>query len=366
MEMTYLKQVLTSSTRCGDGQFTKRCQEFLIKKTLSQHCLLTTSCTDALEMAAILLRIQPGDEVVVPSFTFVSTANAFALHGAKIIFADVRRDTLNIDETLLEKLITNKTVAIVVVHYAGIGCNMDEIMEIANRRGIVTIEDNAHGLFGFYKGRPLGSIGHLATQSFHETKNVSCGEGGALLINADEFAERAEIIREKGTNRSQFFRGQIDKYSWVDTGSSFLPSDILAAILLSQLENAHITQEVRRNAIERYGAELKEWANRFGVTVPAISANVISAWHMFYLITPTLQFRTRFIDYLKAVGISATFHYLPLNTSICGIKHGGRTGQCPVSESQSDLVVRLPLFNSILDNEITYVIEAIKGFTGEV
>lgn len=361
-EARYLAEVLSSSTRCGDGKFTRSCHSYLERLTGCGKALLTTSCTDALEMSAILLRIGPGDEVIVPSFTFVSTANAFALHGAKIIFCDIRSDTLNIDERQLSGLITSKTKAVVVVHYAGVACEMDEILSICSGHGVPVIEDNAHGLFGSYRGRMLGSFGALATQSFHETKNVSCGEGGALLINDPHLAERAEIIREKGTNRSLFFRGQVDKYSWVDIGSSYLMSDILAAILLGQFDNAETSQEARRKRVLFYGDLLQVWASRNDVIIPVIPVDRVPAWHMFYMITPDLKFRSELISYLKSHSITAVFHYLPLNVSVMGMRHGGFHGQCPVTENISDRLIRLPLFNQMTDDEQNHVVQVLTSF----
>jgi dTDP-4-amino-4,6-dideoxygalactose transaminase len=314
-------------------------------------------------MAALLLDLRPGDEVIVPSFTFVSTINAFVLRGAVPVFADVRPDTLNFDEERLEALITPRTRAIVVVHYAGIGCEMDRILEIARRHGdIPVVEDNAHGLFGKYRGQYLGTIGALATQSFHETKNFTCGEGGALLINARRYVERAEIIREKGTNRSRFFRGQVDKYTWVDVGSSYLPSDILAAYLFAQLEARDQIQAKRKQIWDTYHAELRDWAQRNGVQQPTVPDHCEQAYHLYYLLLPTLEDRQAFIAHLKAQGILSVFHYVPLHLSDMGRRFGGYEGLCPVTEDVSDRLVRLPFYNDLTDEDQARVIDAIAQF----
>lgn len=313
-------------------------------------------------MTGLLLNLQSGDEVIVPSFTFPSTANAFALRGARIVFADIRPDTLNVDQTQLESLITPKTKAIVVVHYAGIGCEMDSIMTVANRHNIQVIEDNAHGLFGKYRGKYLGTFGCLATQSFHETKNFSCGEGGALLINDPKFIESAEIIREKGTNRSRFFRGEVDKYSWVDLGSSYLPSDILAALLFSQLEARDEIQGKRRRIWENYYAGLEAWAKQRGIELPLVPAHCDHAYHMFYLLLPSLKDRQALISHLRARGILAVFHYLPLHLSEYARRWGGREGDCPVTEDVSARLLRLPFFFSLTDSEQAQVIDSVCSF----
>ena len=359
----YLQEVLKQGHLAGDGSFTKKCNKRLEEVFGVSKALLTTSCTHALEMSAILLDIQPGDEVILPSFTFVSTVNAFVLRGAKPIFIDIRPDTLNMDETRLEGLITPKTKVIVPVHYAGVGCEMDSILSVARSRNIPVVEDNAHGLAGKYKGKKLGTFGCMATQSFHETKNISCGEGGALLINDPDFVERAEIIREKGTNRSRFFRGQVDKYSWVDVGSSYLPSEVLAAILFTQLENLEKIQTTRGKIWHRYNNELAAWAEENGVGMPQVPAYCEQPFHMFYLILPDLKTRTRFIETLKEKGIMCVFHYLPLNTSEMGKSLGAKAGDCPVTEDISDRLVRLPLFYNMTDDEQTKVIESVLEFT---
>jgi dTDP-4-amino-4,6-dideoxygalactose transaminase len=346
----------------GDGQFTRRCHKLLEETVGTPKALLTTSCTHALEMAALLLDLKPGDEVIVPSFTFVSTVNAFVLRGARPVFADVRPDTLNLDERLLERHITPRTRAIFVVHYAGVGCEMDAIQEIADRHGVPVIEDNAHGLFGRYRGRNLGTFGCLATQSFHETKNFSCGEGGALLINDMSYAERAEILREKGTNRSLFYRGMVDKYTWVDVGSSFLPSEILAAVLYSQLEVRDLIQARRRRIWERYRAELAGWAAENGVGLPFIPDHCEHPYHIFYLLMPSLEIRQEFIAHLRQREILAVFHYVPLHLSAMGQQFGGRAGDCPVTEDVSDRLVRLPLFSDLSELHQEVVIENVRSF----
>ncbi len=361
-EYEYIRQAMASGQVAGDRTFSRRCQAVLEETLGARRALVTTSCTHALEMAALLLDIQPGDEVIVPSFTFVSTANAFALRGARLVFCDVRPDTLNLDEARLPALITPRTRAVVPVHYAGVGCEMDEIGAIAQRHGLAVVEDNAHGLFGKYRGRWLGTFGAFATQSFHETKNITCGEGGALLINDPRHAERAEIIREKGTNRARFFRGEVDKYSWVDIGSSYVMSDVLAAFLFGQLEKWREIQARRRALWERYDTRLAPWSARLGVSRPHVPAHCEQAWHMYYLLLPDLAMRTALIAHLKARGIMAVFHYLPLHLSEYGQRWGGRPGDCPVTESVSDRLLRLPLFYSLTDDQQARVIDSIMEF----
>jgi dTDP-4-amino-4,6-dideoxygalactose transaminase len=361
-ELYYISQIIQNGNSAGDGVFTKKSRQLLEESLGVPKVLLTTSCTDALEMSAILLNIQPGDEVIVPSFTFVSTVNAFVLRGAKPVFADVRPDTLNLDETKLESLITSKTRAIVPVHYAGVGCEMDDICAIAESHGISIVEDNAHGLFGKYKGRYLGTFGSLATQSFHETKNFTCGEGGALIINDPQLVERAEIIREKGTNRSRFYRGQVDKYTWVDIGSSYLPSDILAAYLYAQLESRFEIQEKRCNIWQFYYEQLGGWSEEKGVQLPQVPVYCDQAYHMFYLLLPSLSSRQAFIEHLKSHGILSVFHYLPLHLSDMGQNFGGQVGDCPVTEDISDRLVRLPFYHSLSQEDQMKVVAAIHEF----
>jgi dTDP-4-amino-4,6-dideoxygalactose transaminase len=358
----YMREAIGNAHTCGGGPFSKNCQTFLEGQLGVVRALLTTSCTDALEMCAVLLGIGPGDEVIVPSFTFVSTANAFALHGAAPVFCDVRADTLNIDESMLERLITPKTKAIVVVHYAGVACEMDAILEIAGRHGIPVVEDNAHGLFGKYKGRYLGTFGTLATQSFHETKNFNCGEGGALLVNDRAFVDRAEIILEKGTDRSRFFRGQVDKYTWVDVGSSFLMSDMLAAYLYAQFETCREIQEIRKRIWTHYAQGLKSWACGNGVRLPLVPDHCEQSHHMFYLLLPSLENRQALIAHLNDLGVISPFHYIPLHLSAKGREYGGKPGSCPVTEHVSDRLLRLPFFNDLTETELHRVISGILSF----
>lgn len=361
-ELEYIAEAIQSGHISGDGQFTKKCHALLEQELGLKKALLTTSCTHALEMMALLLEIQPGDEVIIPDFTFVSTVNAFVLRGATPVFIDIRPDTLNLDETRLEALITPKTRAIVPVHYAGVGCEMDAILEIADRHSVAVIEDNAHGLFGKHKGKFLGTFGKMASQSFHETKNFSCGEGGALLINEAQLVERAEIIREKGTNRARFFRGQIDKYTWVDIGSSYLPSEILAAFLYGQFEQRVRIQEHRKTLWQTYDLALRDWAAKNGITLPTIPAHTEQAYHMYYLLMPDLATRQRFIMTLREQGIYTVFHYLPLHLSDMGREFGGQPGDFPVTESASDRLVRLPFHNALTGSEQEQVIETILDF----
>jgi dTDP-4-amino-4,6-dideoxygalactose transaminase len=361
-ELTYIADAILKGHSAGDGSYTKRCHQLLEKELAAPKVLLTTSCTHALEMAALLLNIRPGDEVVVPSFTFVSTINAFVLRGAKPVFVDVRPDTLNMDEALLPAVITSRTKAILPVHYAGVGCEMDFICETARRHGVPVVEDNAHGLFGRYKGRLLGTFGALATQSFHETKNIICGEGGALVVNDPAFAERAEIIREKGTNRACFYRGQVDKYTWVDVGSSYLPSDLLAAFLLAQLEKHHSIRETRRRIWHFYEAGLRRWAQKNQVKLPTVPPHCEQSYHMFYLLLPSLRVRQNLIEHLKRKGIPAVFHYVPLHLSGMGLEFGYKPGDCPVTEDVSDRLVRLPFFNDLSAEQQNEVIEAVTQF----
>jgi len=362
-ESEYMQQALQNDHISGDGPFTKKTHSLLEQALSVPKVLLTTSCTHALEMSALLLDLKDGDEVIVPSFTFVSSINAFVLRGAKPVFADVRPDTLNVDETRLEALITPKTRAIVVVHYAGVACEMDTIMEIANRHNIPVIEDNAHGLFGKYKGKYLGTFGVMATQSFHETKNFTSGEGGALLINDPKYIEDAEILREKGTNRSRFFRGQVDKYTWVNVGSSYLPSDMLAAFLLAQLEEREQIQSRRQKIWETYYKELSAWAEENHVQMPFVPAHCEQTYHMFYILLPNLEKRQEAIAHLKAQGIQAVFHYLPLHLSPMGEKYGGKPGDCEVTEHVSDQLLRLPFYTSMTEDEQMQVIQVLREFS---
>lgn len=357
-----MQQAIENAHISGDGPFTKKCHALLEEQLGVPKVLLTTSCTHALEMSAILLDIQPGDEVIIPDFTFVSTVNAFVLRGATPRFIDVRPDTLNMDEAKLDALITPHTRAIVPVHYAGIGCEMDSIMEIARTHNIAVVEDNAHGLFGKYREKYLGTFGSMASQSFHETKNFTSGEGGALLINDRELIERGEIIREKGTNRSRFFRGQVDKYTWVDIGSSYLLSDLLAAFLFAQLEQREKIQQHRRQVWEMYHAGLQDWASAHEVQLPQIPEHCEQAYHMFYMLLPSLDLRQKFIAYLRERGIYSVFHYLPLHLSDMGQKFDGKVGDCPVTERVSEQLIRLPFHNALTSSEQEIVIESITEF----
>ena len=361
-ELEYVAEVVHGRHLAGDGPFTRRCRELLERRFEVPAVLMTSSCTHALEMSALLLDIRAGDEVIVPSFTFVSTVNAFVLRGARPVFIDSRADTLNLDETQLERLITPRTKAIVPVHYAGMACDMDAIMEIAGARGIAVVEDNAHGLCGRYRGRWLGTFGALSTASFHDTKNFSCGEGGALFVNDAAFSDRAEIIREKGTDRSRFFRGQVDKYTWVDVGSSYLPSDLQAAFLLGQLESDSKIQARRRRIWETYHRELVHWAELRGVDLPTIPADCEPSWHLYYLMMPSLERRQQLIAHLRQRDISAVFHYLPLHRSEMGRRFDPNPPSLPVAESAADRLLRLPMYNDMAQSEVNEVIEALHAF----
>ena len=360
-ESLYISEAVELGHISGDGEFTRRCHELLERELAVPRVLLTTSCTHALEMAAILLDVSPGDEVIVPDFTFVSTANAFVLRGATPVFVDIRPDTLNLDERLLEEKVTAKTRAIVPVHYAGVGCDMEAIGEIARRREIPVVEDNAHGLFGRRGGRFLGAWGNLATLSFHETQNFNCGEGGALIVNDLRYIERAEIVREKGTNRKRFFRGEVDKYTWVDIGSSYLPSDLLAAYLLAQLEAKATILAARKRIYDRYAQGLSDWAEHCGARLPLIPPDCESSYHMFFAVMPTPEARTLLISHLKSRDILAVFHYLPLHLSKMGRRWGGRPGQCPVTEAISERLVRLPFYTGLTETDQDRVIEAVRS-----
>lgn len=361
-EFRYMQEALAKLHISGDGAFTKKCHSWLEQKLGVRRALLTTSCTHALEMSGLLLDLAPGDEVIVPSFTFPSTVNAFVLRGAVPVFTDIRPDTCNIDENQIEDLITPKTRAIVVVHYAGVGCEMDRIMDIAAEHGLMVIEDNAHGLFGRYRGQFLGTFGALATQSFHETKNITCGEGGALLINDESLAERAEIIRQKGTNRALFFRGQVDKYSWVDVGSSYLPSELLAGFLYAQLEEADRIQEQRKAVWQRYWNAFRPFLNGFGWGLPTIPEHCEQAYHMFYLLLPSLELRQALIAHLQSRDIIAAFHYIPLHSSAAGVKYGKPGANCPVTDDISARLVRLPFFATLVEEQQYRVVESIREF----
>lgn len=362
LDARYISDALASGKLAGDGAFTRRCQSHLERMLGVPRVLLTTSCTDALEMAALLAGIKPGDEVIVPSFTFVSSVNAFVLRGATPVFADIRPDTLGLDERQLPSLITPRTKAIVVVHYAGVACDMDAINAAASTVGAMVIEDNAHGFLGAFRGQPLGTFGALATLSFHDTKNITCGEGGALLVNDPALIERAEIIREKGTDRSKFLRGEVDKYGWVDLGSSFLPSELLAAMLAAQLENSETVQHRRGHLWTRYAQALAGWAAQHGVELPAVLADRTPSFHMFNLMVPSIAFRDALFAHLRERGIQAVSHYIPLHQSPMGRQFGGFDGQCPVAERVNELIVRLPFFTNMTDAEQDEVLDALAGF----
>lgn len=361
-ELEYVAEAAKGRHLSGDGAFTKRCQQWLVRRFGVASALLTSSCTHALEMSALLLDIKPGDEVILPSFTFVSTVNAFVLRGATPVFIDSRADTLNMDERQLERLITPRTRAIVPMHYAGVACEMSAIMDIARARGIAVVEDNAHGLLGKYRGQWLGTFGAMATQSFHDTKNFACGEGGALMINDASYTERAEIIREKGTNRSRFFRGQVDKYTWVDVGSSYLMSELSAAFLLGQFESEASIQAGRRRVWETYHKQLGGWARRHDVRLPLVPEGCGPSWHLYHVMLPSLERRQQLIAHLKSRDISAVFHYLPLHLSEMGLRLNPNPPSLPVVEAAADTLLRLPLYSDMSDDEVARVIEALDDW----
>ena len=358
-ELRYVQQAIDAGHISGNGAFTRRCHAHLEEWLGARRAFLTTSCTHALEMAALLLEIAPNDEVIVPAFTFVSTANAFVVHGARPVFVDVRPDTLNLDETRVAVAITHRTRAIVPVHYAGVGCEMDALSALATGR-IAIVEDNAHGLAGAYRGRFLGTLGTFAALSFHETKNVSCGEGGALLLNDDRYVRRAEILWEKGTDRARFSRGEIDKYNWVDVGSSFLPSDLAAAFLCAQLEEREAIQRRRREGWTTYATRLGPWAAAEGVRLPVVPAHCEQAYHMFYMLMPSQDARARLLAHLGSCGILGVFHYQPLHCSPMGERFGARPGDCPVAEDVSARIVRLPFYGALTPVEQDAVCRAVE------
>ena len=361
-EWDYLEAVRASGDMAGNGEMTKRAESLVRTFLDASTVLLTTSCTSALELAALGLDLAPGDEVIVPSFTFVSTASAFSAHGATPVFADIRPDTLNIDEDRLEPLVTERTKAIVVTHYAGVSCEMDAIKTIAAHRGIPVIEDNAHGLYGRYRGAPLGAMGDFGALSFHATKNFSSGQGGALVITDDEAAERARIARENGTNRPAFDRGEVRRYTWVSQGINALPSELLAAVIVAQLEQREVVQARRRELWQRYNAELASWAAQHGAQTPTITAWCESSFHLFHLVLSDESSRSRFMSHLASRGILAVSHYVPLHDSPMGQEFGGRSGDCPVSEDCAQRVVRLPLYYELSDAEHDDVLEAVISF----
>jgi len=362
VDREYIAQAIKGSHTAGNGPFNKKVENLIALGIGCGRTLLTPSCTHALEMAALLLRLGPGDEVIVPAFTFVTSASAFMLHGGRPVFVDVRSDTLNIDPDIVATAITPRTRAICVVHYGGVGAEMELLMSLAAKHGLMIVEDNAHGLFGKYNGRHLGTFGALATQSFHETKNITCGEGGALIINDESLVERAEILREKGTDRSKFLRGQVDKYTWVDVGSSWVLSDILAAILFGQLERRDEINRVRMAIYDRYDRELADWAVTNSVRTPFVPSGCEHTAHMFHLRFERGDQRNRFIAHLAERGVNAVFHYQPLHLSTVGRQLGGKPGQCPVTEHAGDCLVRLPLFSSMTPEQQTQVIEAVESF----
>lgn len=361
-ELDYIKQAVEKKKICGDGEFTHKCNEWIEQKTGTAKALLTTSCTHATEMAAILSDIKPGDEVIMPSYTFVSTADAFVLRGAKAVFVDIRPDTMNIDENLIENAITDKTRAIVPVHYAGVGCEMDKIMEIAQKYNLIVIEDAAQGVMAEYNGKPLGTFGEFGCFSFHETKNFSMGEGGAILIRDEKDIERAEIIREKGTNRAKYFRGQIDKYTWIDAGSSYLPSEMNAAYLYAQLEEADKITEDRMKSWNMYFEGFEDLDKAGRVQRPFIPANCKHNAHMFYLKCKDLEERSALIKFLGENEILAVFHYIPLHNAPAGKQFGRFNGEDVYTTKESDRLVRLPLYYGLKEDEVGYIIDKVKEF----
>ena len=361
-EMEYMRECVENQKICGDGGYTRKCNQWFEERTKTPKCLLTTSCTHALEMAALLAGIQPGDEVILPSFTFVSTADAFVLRGAVPVFVDIRPDTMNIDENLIEAAITEKTKAIAPVHYAGVACEMDKIMEIAEKYNLKVIEDAAQGVMSTYKGRALGTIGDYGCYSFHETKNYSMGEGGAILIRDPENVEDAEIIREKGTDRSKFYRGQVDKYTWVNYGSSYLPSDMNAAYLYAQLEMADEINDARLACWNRYYANLKPLVDAGHIELPTVPEDCVHNAHMFYIKAANLSVRTELIDYLKARGVHSVFHYIPLHSAPAGLKFGRFHGEDKYTTRESERLLRLPMFYSLTLEQVDYICEQVKSF----
>ena len=361
-EPEYIMEAVKAQKICGDGQFTKKCNAWLEEKTGTKKALLTTSCTHATELAALLADVKAGDEVIMPSYTFVSTADAFVLRGAVPVFVDIRPDTMNIDEKKIEAAITDKTVGIVPVHYAGVSCEMDTIMDIAKRHNLWVIEDAAQGIMSTYKGKALGTFGEFGCFSFHETKNYSMGEGGAILIRDEKHIEDAEVLREKGTNRSKFFRGQIDKYTWVNQGSSYLPSDMNAAYLWAQLEMAEEINDARLAIWEQYKKELTPLADAGKIELPTVPEHCVHNAHMFYIKTKDLEERTRLIDYLKENGILSVFHYIPLHSAPAGIKFGRFHGEDEHTTKESERLLRLPLYYGLKEEEVLYICEKVREF----
>lgn len=361
-EEKYIIDAIRSRKICGDGQFTKNCSKWLENQLSTEKALLTTSCTDALEMAAVLSEVGPGDEVIMPSYTFVSTADAFVLRGATVVFVDIRPDTMNIDETKIEAAITDKTKVIVPVHYAGVGCEMDEIMKISNEHGLMVVEDDAQGIMSTYKGKALGTFGNYGCLSFHETKNYSMGEGGAILIRDAAAVERAEIIREKGTDRSKFLRGQVDKYTWVDCGSSYLPSELNAAYLYAQLEKADMINNDRLSSWNRYYSNLSPLAQKGRISIPFIPEHCTHNAHMFYIKAANIEERTRLTAFLKENGVIASFHYIPLHSSPAGLKFGRFNGEDVYTTRESERLLRLPMYYGLSEQDVDKVCELIEAF----
>ena len=362
--MSYIQQAVEQNHLCGDGSFTRKCTEWMEEHTGTERAMFTTSCTHAMELMALLMEIEPGDEVIMPSYTFASTADAFVLRGAKIVFADIRPDTMNIDENLIEQAITPRTKAIIVMHYAGVACEMDKIMEIARRHNLFVAEDAAQGMMASYKGKALGTIGDFGTYSFHETKNYTMGEGGVCLIQNREYIERAEIIREKGTDRSKFWRGEIDKYTWVDMGSSYLPSELNMAYLWGQLEIAEEINRERLSAWNRYYDGLSALAKQGMVTLPFVPEDCEHNAHMFYIKVRDEAERIKLIDFLKQRGVWAVFHYIPLNSTLAGKKFGRFSGEDRYTTKESLRLLRLPMYYGLKEEEIEYVIRAVYEFWG--
>lgn len=363
-EFAYIRQAVENEKICGDGPFTRKCNEWIENKTGTAKCLLTTSCTHATELAALLLAIQPGDEVIMPSYTFVSTANAFVLRGATAVFVDIRPDTMNMDETLIEEAVTKRTKAIAPVHYAGVGCEMDTIMDIAARHHLKVVEDAAQGIMADYKGKPLGTFGEFGCFSFHETKNFSMGEGGALLIRDEKYIEDAEILREKGTDRSKYFRGQVDKYRWMNYGSSYLPSDMNAAYLYSQFEMADRINEVRVARWDQYHRQLKPLADAGKITLPFVPEGCEHNGHMFYIKAKDLKERTELIRFLKEKDILSVFHYVPLHSAPAGVKFGRFHGEDKYTTAESERLLRLPMFYQLTKDQADYIADKVKEFYG--
>ena len=363
-EMDYIRQAVENQKICGDGEFTRKCSEWIEKKTGTRKCLLTTSCTHATELAALLAQVGPGDEIIMPSFTFVSTADAFVLRGAVPVFVDIRPDTMNIDETLIEAAVTEKTKAVVPVHYAGVGCEMDTIMDIAARHHLYVIEDAAQGIMASYKGKPLGAIGDFGCFSFHETKNYSMGEGGALLIQHEKDIEDAEIFREKGTDRSKYYRGQVDKYRWQNYGSSYLPSELNAAYLYAQLEMADAINEERLNLWNQYWRELEPLAEAGRIELPFIPDYCVQNGHMFYIKNADLEERAALIDFLKENDILAVFHYIPLHSAPAGLKYGRFHGEDRYTTRESERLLRLPMYYGLKEDQVSFIAGKVKEFYG--